>query len=372
VNAGRAKVLSRRALNRALLERQLLLARAPIAPLDAIEHLAGLQAQAPLVPYYALWSRLEGFDPTELAGLLTERRVVRAALLRATVHMVSARDYLALRPLTQSVMARTFGSTSFSKAIDGVDREALLDAGRALIEERPRTRAQLRALLGGRWPEHDPASLAHAVGYLVPTVQVTPRGVWGSTGQATLTTPEVWLGRPLDTQSSVEEWVLRYLAAFGPASVSDVRVWSGLAGLREVVEGLRPRLRSFRDEQGTELLDLPDAPLPDPDAPAPPRFLPEYDNVALSHADRSRIVLRKVRLPIPPGSGGSIGTFTIDGFIRGMWRMHRARVTTMLVLVPHTPLSGAEEAEVAEEAGRLMTFGAPGAEQRLEIATPAA
>jgi hypothetical protein len=362
------RVLDRRALNRALLARQHLLERTRTPPLEAVEQLVGLQAQAPLVPYYALWSRLEGFDPETLSALLLERTVVRAALLRTTVHLVSARDLLALRPLTQSVMARTFESTPFAKRIGGVDREPLLAQGRALMEERPRTRAELGRLLTEGWPGHDPAALAQAVTYLVPTVQVTPRGVWGARGQATLTTPEAWLGRPLEERGSPEAWVERYLAAFGPASVADARTWSGLAGLREVVDGMRPRLQTFRDERGTELLDVPDGLLPDPGTPAPPRFLPEYDNVALSHADRSRIVPRDVRIPIPPGNGGSIGTFTIDGFIRGMWRMARAGDAVTLRLEPASPLSEAEEAEVAEEGVALMAFGAPGARPRVEVA----
>jgi hypothetical protein len=265
-------------------------------------------------------------------------------------------------------MERTFRSTPWRRGIDGVDQEELVAAGRALIEERPRTRTELRALLGPRWPEADPNALAYAISYLVPTVQVTPRGVWGAAGQATLTTPEAWLGRPLDPDPSPEEWVERYLAAFGPASVADVRTWSGLTGLRAVVDGMRPRLRAFRDERGVELLDLPEAPLPDPDTPAPPRFLPEYDNVALSHADRGRIVPAGVTIPLPPGNGGAMGTFTVDGFIRGTWRMTRTRERASVVLAPEPPLTDAELAAVAPEADALMAFGAPGLERAVAVA----
>ena len=250
-------MLGPRALNRALLARQLLLERRPDTALATIEHLVGLQAQAPLAPYVGLWSRLEGFRAAELATALTDRRAVRASLMRATVHLVSADDALMLRPLIQPVLERGFEGSPFARGVAGVDRTELLAAGRMLLEQRPRTSPELGRLLAERWPESDPVALSSALGYLSPLVQVTPRGVWGRTAAPARTTMEAWLGRPLEANPSLESLVLRYLAAFGPATVMDARTWSGLTRLGVVFDGLRPGLRTFRDEAGRELLTCP-------------------------------------------------------------------------------------------------------------------
>jgi hypothetical protein len=217
-------ILSSRALNRATLERQMLLRRQRLSAEEAIEHLVGMQAQAPAPPYVGLWTRLEGFQPDELARLILDRRAVRVALMRNTVHLVSARDCLAFRPLVQPVIDRgLYGNRTNRVGIEGVDIEALSAAGRALLEERPRTAKELGILLRERWPERDPASLARAIRHLLPLVQVPPRGVWGKSGPAAHTTAEAWLGRSLDSDTSLEEMVVRYLGAFGPATVKDAQ-----------------------------------------------------------------------------------------------------------------------------------------------------
>jgi hypothetical protein len=163
-------------------------------------------------------------------------------------------------------------------------------AARALVEEQPRTLSTLARLLDERFPGRDAFALGQAIRAWVPLVQVPPRGVWGKSGCAAHTSVEGWLGRVPSLGFSLEDLILRYLAAFGPGTVKDVQTWSGLTRLREVIERLRPRLVTFRDEHGAELFDLPDAPRPDPDTPAPPRFLYDYDNLLLSHADRSRVI----------------------------------------------------------------------------------
>jgi Winged helix DNA-binding domain len=348
-------------LNRALLARQLLLARQERSAAATIEHLVGLQAQVPGNPYIALWSRLEGFQREELSRLIAERHAVRTSLMRATIHLVTARDCLALRPVMQSVLERTFASSAFAKNIAGVELDTLLAAGRALLEERPRTRAELRPFLAERWPGYDADSLASAIGFLLPVVHVTPRGLWGQSGQARLTTIEAWLGRPLDPDPTPDQAVLRYLAAFGPATVADVRIWSRLTGLRAVIERLRPRLVTFRDERGRELFDLPDAPRPDQETPAPPRFLPEYDNILLSHDDRGRIIGDTGSLPTPDGRGGELGSVLVDGFLGGMWRMTRQRGKARLLIEAGSSWTKADQTAVAEEGARLLAFAVPNA-----------
>ena len=356
-------MLTPRALNRALLARQMLLRRETLPAADALERLVGLQAQAPLPPYTGLWTRLERFDPAELGRLVTGRAVVRLALMRSTIHLVTARDALRLRPVVQPVIARGVQG-GYGRQLAGLDEAALAAAGRALVEERPRTFAELGALLAARWPDRTPAALAIAVRSLVPLVQVPPRGVWGAAGPAAHTSVEAWLGRPVDDAAPVDDLVLRYLAAFGPATVADAQAWSGLTRLKAVLERLRPRLRVFRDERGRELLDLPDAPRPDPDTPAPPRFLPEWDNVLLSFADRSRIVPDAHRARLFSTNGMIPGTVLVDGVVRATWRIARERGRATLVVEPFTRLAAPDRRAVAEEGERLLAFAAPEAAGR--------
>jgi hypothetical protein len=353
-------VLGTRALNRALLARQMLLRRRRMPPAQAIEHLVGLQAQNPLDPYVALWSRLDRFRPDHLVRLLEQRKAVRTWLMRATIHLMTTRDCRALGPVMATVLARTFAGTQFNRKLEGVDLEDVVEAGRSLLEERPRTRADLGAQLAERWRGRDPGSLSAAVAYLTPVVQVPPRGIWGRSGQATLAAVDAWLGGPTLAGASLDEVVLRYLGAFGPAGVSDARTWSGLAGLGEVFERLRPGLRTFRDERGRELFDLLRAPRPDPDAPAPPRFLPEFDNVFLSHADRGRIIAEDYRRLLLRG-GGLPAAVLVDGFVRATWKIERAEDRSSLIIMPSQPLPKAVRGAVAAEGARLMAFAAPDA-----------
>jgi hypothetical protein len=365
----RQPVLSQRALNRALLSRQLLLDRPELpaepggrraAVIRAVEDLVGLQAQAPFPPYYGLWSRLGGFRPDDLAVLITDRSVVRIALMRGTIHLVSARDCLPLRRLVQPVLDRGLRG-NFGKQLTGVDAAAVAAAGRELVEAEPMTFSQLGEALGERWPDHPPAALAQAVRAHVPLVQVPPRAVWGRAGQSRHTTAEHWLGSAAGAEPAppltLAGLVTRYLAAFGPASVRDVAAWSGLAGLRPVLDQLRPSLVTFRDEQGAELFDLPSAARPGEDAPAPVRLAAEFDNLLLSHADRSRVVHAEHLKRFYTINGIFPGSVLIDGFVAGMWRLARAKDTATLTIELVAPAR--ERDRVTEEAGRMLAFCAP-------------
>jgi hypothetical protein len=348
-----------------LLGRQHLLERSAMPAARMIEHLVGIQAQVPIQPYFALWSRLHDFRPDELASLIANREAVRTPAMRTTIHLLTADDALRLRPVFQPVLERGFQSGSpFGRNLVGLDVDAVLAAGRVLLEAGPMTASEFAKRLGERWPDRDSTSLSMAVRYLLPVVQPPPRGLWTRTGRASWTTLESWLGRPIEPVAAVDRVVLRYLAAFGPASVSDIRTWSWLTGLREVVEQLRPQLLVFRDEAGRELFDLPEAPRPDPETPAPPRFLPEYDNLMLSHADRSRVI---------PSSAfgrltGFVGTFLVDGFVRGQWRVAKERRSAALILDPFEELEKGQKAELIEEGQRVLAFAAATAtELRVEF-----
>ncbi len=351
------QTLSPTALNRALLDRQLLLERHKLPAEAAIDDLVGLQGQAPDAPYVALWSRLERFEPAELADALAERRAVRMPLMRGTVHLATAGDSIGLRALTQPALARGFASSAWARRLDGIDLAELLSAGRAALVE-PLTRVELGHRLVERWPTNDPLSLAYAVTYLVPAVQVPPRGIWGLRGQATWIAHDVWLDRDTNGDSAPEAVVLRYLRAFGPASARDFATWSGLAGARELLDRLRPKLRTFRDQNGRDLFDVEDGPLPDPGTPAPPRFLAEFDNILLSHVDRTRVIEGTRKPPIPPGNGGAQGTVLIDGFMRAAWKL---APSGELRVTPYVRISRRAADEVVEEGDRLLSFLLPDA-----------
>jgi hypothetical protein len=346
-----ADVLGLRALNRTTLHRQLLLGREARTAADVV----GLQAQEPPDPYVALWSRLEAFRPAELAALMEDRSVVRIVVMRGTIHLVTAGDALTLRPLMQPVMdAEIRRHRDFAPELEGVDIAPVLAFAAKLLGDEPLTPARLRTALGERFPDLHAGALAYACRCYLALVQVPPRGLWGRTGGVTLATVESWIGRPLDARPSLDEVVLRYLAAFGPATVADVAAWSRLTGLRPVLERLRPRLRVLADERGRELFDVPDAGYPDPDTPAPPRFLPVYDNALLSHADRTRVLPEETRTRLHGADRAARGSVLYDGFAIGTWSVDRDGESVVLVVHHDGQLTRAARQAIAAEGAALL------------------
>jgi hypothetical protein len=358
-------VLSDRALSRATLARQLLLERSSMPPIEAIEHLVGLQAQNPLDPYLSLWSRLDDFDPAVVGGLVEDRTLVRIVVMRGTIHLVTADDALQLRPVMQPVLdAELSRHSEYKSHVADLDMTPVLEFAHPLLAETPMSGRLLRTALAERFPDEHAAALAYACRCLIPLVQVPPRGVWGKTLQVTSAPLDAWVGRPIATDASLDDAVLRYLAAFGPATVADVSSWSRLTGMREVVERIRPALRSFRNEKGQELFDLPDAPRPDPDVDAPVRFLPEYDNVLLSHADRSRFGSSEQQA-FAKALGDFKGSVLADGQVKAIWRFDLDRRTKHAVLtVEHLKIPKRSRTAMEREADRVAAFWIPRAESR--------
>ncbi|MBF6543607.1 winged helix DNA-binding domain-containing protein [Nocardia brasiliensis] len=362
-------ILTTRALNRATLARQMLLDRAEISARDAVAHLCGLQAQEPQEPFLGLWSRVRAFEPAMLDELLTERRVVRLHLMRRTVHLLTADDALAWRSRHHAMLCQRVLGT-YRRELAGVDLDELEAAGSALLADgAPRTMAELARALTDRWPTPGPRALGEIlVAARIPTAQLPPRGLWRAKAGARYQPLAMWLGRPLaplpaDADLVGRELVRRYLAAFGPAASADLRAWCGLAGLPAAVSAIRAELVTFRDERGRELLDLPDAPRPDPDTPAPVRFLPAFDNAILGYHDRSRIIDDEHRGLSVAGAR----VVLVDGRVAATWTEESGTVH----VAPLRHLSRAESTAVAEQGRELALFLSDKDSQRVQLATPA-
>ncbi|MGK3208984.1 winged helix DNA-binding domain-containing protein [Amycolatopsis sp. MEPSY49] len=355
------ETLSRRALNRATLERQLLLRRVKMSALAAVEHLAGLQAQAPFPPYFALWSRLHGFRPAELSELLESRQVVRIALMRGTVHLVTAADALAWRPVVQVLYERDLKTnTQHASALAGLDHDEIASAARELLATSALTGTALGAELAKRW-DVPAASLTHLARGRLPLVQTPPRAIWGKAGQTTYACLDEWVGAPLPAPSPAS-LIARYLRAFGPASVADVQAWAGITRLGEVAASMD--LRRYRDPDGRELLDLPELTVPDEDVPAPPRLLGPFDQMILSFADRTRVISDEYRKRVITQNGLVKGTLLVGGQVRGLWELRKERKAAVVELSPFEKLPKRDLGMLESAAGRLVEWAEPAAETR--------
>ena len=349
------EVLTRDQLSRATLARQMLLAREKITVPRAVERLAGLQAQLARPPFIGLWSRIEGFRAEDLARAVHDRKVVRATLMRGTLHLMTTKDYLELRPALQPLLSEAFVGVLKERATR-IDLDQVTKAARTCLDEQPRTFEDLRAVLGKAWPGLDPRALGYAVRMHLPLVQVPTETRWGWPGAACFAAAESWIGKKMGKGGGAAALVLRYLGAFGPASVRDAQTWSGMRSLADAFAALRPKLKVFHDEKGRELFDLPKAPRPPAGTLAPVRFLPDYDNLVLAHADRTRVVPDAHRPRLATKNLQVPATFLVDGFVAGSWRIERARSSAALVLTAFTQLSRKAKSDLTVEGTALLRF----------------
>jgi hypothetical protein len=341
------RILTERELNRAVLARQFLLERVKLPIPRAVERVGGLQTQDARSGYIGLWSRLAGFERDDLTRALERKSVVQATAMRITIHMVSARDY----PLfTEGVRAhrRKSWTQAHGKRVDMKKVPAVARRVASLLEDGPRWRRELVEELGVD------SSTWNGVGMWVDLVRAPPSGTWDRPRGDLYATAENWLGESEATEAEgLQHLLRRYLGAFGPASLKDAANWAGLPPrvLAPIIEGMS--LRRFEDEAGNELLDLPRAPLPDPDAPAPPRFLPMWDATLLAHARRTQIVPERHRAKIfNTNTPHSLQTFLVDGQAAGIWKLGRGRVK----LEPFERLPRDARKELDDEAERLAAF----------------
>jgi hypothetical protein len=354
-------VLTVRELNRATLARQMLLVRATVPATDAIARLVGLQAQYPQPPYIGLWTRLRDFTRDDLARRIASRDVIRTTLMRATLHVCNAVDYLQLRAALQPVLDGAFTTIAKRLSCPDFDKQKVLDVAREYIAQQPRTFEDISASLAERWPNCDIGALRYAVRMNLPLVQVPIDSPWSYPGKPEFTLSEVWLGRPIRQTSGVRELLHRYLAAFGPASVTDFQTWSGLGKMKDVIEPLKTELRVYRDESNRELLDLPGIDLPSANMQAPERFPPEYDNLLLGHTNRTRIIADKHRARVFLSALRVRATVLVDGFVRGTWRVDTVKRAARLVIEPFETLTNSNRSALIDEAEHLVRFVEPGA-----------
>ena len=327
---------------------------------EAVDWLIGLQGQVSEGPYQGLWSRLRGFRHEDLTRLIVDRTLVRATSLRSTLHLHTVRDLVGLRPLVQPVLDRTWKSAFGNRRFGGNDIEAVHLAGVELLNQGPLTGGQLGKALTARFPEGDALAKSVLMQVKEILVQIPPTRIWGSGHAPILTRIENWVTPLPEHHLNVAELVIRYLRAYGPASVADMQTWSGLSRLGDVVAALPDQLVEFTTEDGRALFDFADAPRPDPDVTAPPRFLPLYDNAYLGYEDRGRMLDARVlgRINVLAEYKPAV---LIDGFIDAGWTIKAGRRVGQLSVDPYRPLTKREAAEVEAEGLAFLRFMQPAA-----------
>ncbi|HKQ75003.1 MAG TPA: winged helix DNA-binding domain-containing protein [Blastocatellia bacterium] len=348
------RILKLRELNRATLARQMLLERETAPVTAAIERLVGMQAQLASAPYVGLWTRLRDFQREDLADLIENREVVKATMMRATLHLCAAEDYLRFRTALQPLLSGASSEIVKRRGLD-FDLDKVLKAARKFVGEKPRTFAEISEMVAKLMPDADVGAMRYSVRTHIPMVQVPINTGWSYSNKPEFALAESWIGRPVSPKDNLRELVLRYLAAFGPASVTDAQTWLGLK-LKEMFEKLKPELQTYRGEGRIELFDLPGVQIPAEDITAPVRFLPEYDNLLLSHSNRTRVIANEYRSKVYLPGLRVAATILVDGFVRGAWKIEKTKTAATLVIEPFDKLTKKDRAALIEEGERLVRF----------------
>ncbi len=352
------RILTLRELNRATLARQMLIERESIPASAAVERLAGMQAQLASAPYVGLWTRLTNFQRDHLANAIEARAIIKATLMRGTLHLFTSEDYVRFRGTLQSVLEGASGAIAEQRGVT-LDIPALLKEARAYLAEQPRSFAEISDMLAERHPDIDVGAMRYTVRTHLPLVQVPTDTRWSYPGNPRFTLAESWLQQPIPETEHLRDLIMRYLAAFGPATVSDMQTWSGLQKMKEAFEVLRPELVVYRDERKREYFDLPDMAIPDGDVPE--RFLPEFDNILLSHKDRTRIVADEHRKGVYLPGLRVAATILIDGFVHGAWKVEKVKKIAILSITPFKALTPQNRIALEQEGEQLVRFIEPDA-----------
>jgi len=349
-------VLANQALNRATLARQMLLARSDRGIVEAVDFLVGLQGQVSDGPYQALWSRLEGFRHQDLTALIVDRTLVRATSLRATLHLHTVDDLIGLRPHVQPTLDRMWQSAFGNRLFGDNDIAAVRRAGVKLLNKGPMTGGALGKALQAQFPAGTAQAKAVLLQIKEILIQIPPTRIWGSGHAPLLTRVQNWVPAPHKRMLAKDALVLRYLRALGPASINDMQVWAGMTRMGSVFDAVGDRLVTFRGEDGRVLYDLPDAPRPDADTPAPVRFLPDYDNVLIGYADRSRFA-SEADIKRLWRAGGAFRSILVDGRVAASWSVVRdKKAAARLVVTPLRKLLKREIREIEREGSAFLAF----------------
>ncbi|ADB35730.1 conserved hypothetical protein [Kribbella flavida DSM 17836] len=349
--------LSARAVNRATVARQLLLERADVGPVEAVRRLAGMQGQEPKHPYVGLWTRLSSFTDGDLTAAAAGREVVRATLYRGTLHLVTSDDYLRFRTTLGPVLEA--GLRMLKDRAEGLEPAKVIAAAEKLLAKEPLTFTEIRDALQQQFPAVNDRALGFCTRMMVPLVVHPAATRWGWTANPRFTPAERWVRGRLHPHAVPEELVVRYLEAFGPATPADFQTWSGLPGAKPVFEALE--LERFEDETGRTLYDVPEGPRPDPETPAPVRFLPEFDNLLLAYAQRERVIADAYRPAVFTKNLRVKATYLVDGTVAGLWTVEKKRGVATLTIAPFGRTLKRTAAELEREGSGLLHFLEPDA-----------